>query len=381
MRFGRRTPPRISVVVPVYDVEAYLPAALDSVLASTWSDLEVVVVDDGSSDGSGAIADDYAGRDPRVRVVHTRNHGLGAARNEGLRHTTGPLVAFADSDDAVPATAYDVLHRQLQRSGCDFVTGGIAWWYPGRVSTGSTTEGPELVEPPWMRRLHKNRAAVVIDQHPEILGDVFAWNKLFRRDFWDGADLSWVEGHRYEDQPTTTRAYLRARRFGVVPDVVYHWRIRDDGTSITQQRGSLEDLSDRWATKRMARQSVTDYGSDKVAKVFADKVLPGDLHRYFALVPQADDEWYALLESGVREFFGARSLVHSGLPPAHRLTGWLVEHGRRDDAALVMSYVDSLGPGGRVPRVDDARGPRIDVPGLDPASVDHAALALHDHEH
>ena len=67
----------------------------------------------------------------------------------------------------------------------------------------------------------------------------------------------------------------------------------------------------------------------------------------------------------MREFFGARSLVHSGLPPAHRLTGWLVEHGRRDDAALVMSYVAALGPGGRVPGSRRART-RIDVPGLDP---------------
>ena len=371
MRLRRRAP-RISVVVPVFDVEAYLSECLDSVLASTWPDLEVVVVDDGSTDGSGDLADEHAARDPRVRVVHTANRGLGAARNEGLRHTTGSLMAFADSDDRVPAAAYDVLHRQLRRSGCDFVTGSIAWWHPGQER--------ELVEPPWMRRLHQQRAAVVVEQHPEVLGDVFAWNKLFTRDFWDGAGLTWLEGHRYEDQPTMTRAYLRARRFGVVPDVVYHWRIRGDGTSITQQRASLADLQDRWSTKRMSRQSVTDFGSDKVTKVFQDKVLPGDLHRYFVLIPDADDEWYALLESGVREFFGARSLAHSGLPPVHRLTGWLVERGRREDAALVMSCVAALGPGERVPRVSDARGPRLDVPGLDASTVDHAALALRPHE-
>jgi glycosyltransferase involved in cell wall biosynthesis len=375
MRFPRRTPPRISVVVPVYDVEDYLPACLDSVLGSTWPDLEVVVVDDGSTDGSGAIADDYAGRDDRVRVVHTANHGLGAARNEGLRHTTGPLVTFADSDDAVPATAYEVLHKQLHRSGCDFVTGSIAWWHPDADDPTRV-----LVQPPWMRRLHKDRSALMIDQHPEILGDVFAWNKLFRRSFWDEAELSWLEGHRYEDQPTTTLAYIRARRFGVVPDVVYHWRIRTDGSSITQQRASMADLEDRWTTKRMARASVLDYGSDKVTKVFTDKVLPGDLHRYFRHIPESDDAWYALLESGVRELFGARSLVHSGLPPVHRLTGWLVEHGRRADAALVMSYVDSLAPGERVPRVEDAQGRRLDVPGLAAGSVERAALALRDSE-
>src|SRR3954447_7370543 len=88
--FTRRRPSLLSVVIPAYDVAAYLPACLDSVLAQSSSlgrvGLEVVVVDDGSPDSSGAIAESYADRDNRVRVVHTANQGLGAARNEGVRH-------------------------------------------------------------------------------------------------------------------------------------------------------------------------------------------------------------------------------------------------------------------------------------------------------
>jgi CDP-glycerol glycerophosphotransferase len=372
MRWRRRSPV-ISVVVPVHDVEAYLPACLDSVLAQTHHDLDVVVVDDGSTDGSGAIADSYAARDARVRVVHTVNRGLGAARNEGLRHVTGDLLAFADSDDVVPPDAYATLLRQQQRAGCDLVTGSIVWWY-------DEPSGARLVEPPWMRRLHATRQAGIIDQVPELLGDVFAWNKLYRRDFWEHNGLSWPEGTRYEDQPTLTRAFLQARRIGVVPEVVYHWRIRSDGSSITQQRASFADLEDRWATKRTSLQAVRDYGSARVSKIFQDRVLPGDLHRYFVLIPDADDDWYRLLEAGVRELFGARSLVHSGLPPIHRLTGWLVEQGRREDAALVMRYAAGLPRGERAPRVEDAHGRRIDVPGLDPRTVDRAALALRDDE-
>ncbi len=366
MKFGRRTP-LISVVVPVYDVEAYLPTLLDSVLAQTHRELEVVVVDDGSTDGSGAIADQYAALDPRVQVVHTANHGLGAARNEGVRHATGEHLAFADSDDFVPPDAYQVLLRQLRRTGADFVTGSVARW-----------DGDRLSELPWMRRLHKTRAAHPIEDQPEILGDVFAWNKLFRREFWDGAGLAWAEGIRYEDQPTTTRAYVAAQRFGVIPDVVYHWRIRHDGSSITQQRSSVEDLRDRWATKRMAMSTVDGFGSDKVMRVFVDRVLAGDLHRYFTEIPGCSDEWWDLLVAGIREFWGARSLTHSGLPPVHRLTGWLVQQGRREEAALVMNYVAVLG--GPVPQVRSSQGPRIDVPGINPASVDPAALALRQSE-
>src|ERR1700710_1602808 len=92
----------LSVVVPAYDVAAYLPACLDSILLQSDTlgrvGLEVVVVDDGAPDRSGEIAASYAARDQRVRVVHTDNRGLGAARNEGLRHARGDLLMFADSD-------------------------------------------------------------------------------------------------------------------------------------------------------------------------------------------------------------------------------------------------------------------------------------------
>lgn len=372
MKFGRRAAPRVSVVVPVYDVEDYVEECLDSILAQEGVDLEVVVVDDGSRDSSAARVERYVTPGGPVRLVRTANHGLGAARNEGVRHTSGDYLAFADSDDVVPPGSYATLLRQLTRSGCDLVTGSIVRWEHDAA-------GDRLTPLPWMRRLHRTRAALVIDQQPELLGDVFAWNKLFRRDFYVGAGLSWPEGVRYEDQPTTTDAYLRARRIGVVPDVVYHWRIRADGSSITQQRSSLRDLEDRWTTKRMALASVTSYGAPKVERVFRDRVLAGDLHRYFVEVPGCDDAWWDLLVAGVRELWGEqRSLTHSGLTPAWRLVGWLVEQNRREDAVAVVEHVLALGR--PLDRVATQHGPRIDVPVLDLRTVAPAALLLRDDE-
>ncbi|MDQ4052762.1 MAG: glycosyltransferase [Actinomycetota bacterium] len=373
MRFRRRSAGTrrslVSVVVPVYDVEAYLPECLDSLLASQHDELEIVVVDDGSTDRSGAVADSYAGRESRITVVHTDNRGLGAARNEGLRHVSGDFVAFADSDDVVPPTAYAVMVESLHRSGSDFATGSIL-----------LLESSGLSEPPWMRRLHnpprpKARAA----QHPEILGDVFAWNKLYRHSWWTAAGLSWPEGVRYEDQPTTTRAYLSGR-FDVLSEHVYHWRVRDDGSSITQQRASIDDLRDRWATKRMSLAAVeASPDVEAIRQVFLDRVLAGDLHRYFALIPGCSDEWWRLLHRGIQELWGDHSLVHSGLPPVHRLTGWLVQQGRRVDASAVMLWFANL-DGKPVPRVERDGQWSLDVPVISRASVDPAALALRQHE-
>ncbi|WP_309647526.1 glycosyltransferase family 2 protein [Nocardioides sp.] len=375
MKFGRRAAPRVSVVVPVYDVEDYVEECLESVLAQEGVDLEVIVVDDGSRDSSAARVERFVTPGGPVRLVRTDNHGLGAARNEGVRHATGDYLAFVDSDDIVPPGAYDVLLRQLRRNGCDFVTGSIVRW-----ETGAGTDGDDrLTQLPWMRRLHRSRAALMIDQQPEVLGDVFAWNKMFRRDFWEGAGLSWPEGVRYEDQPTTTQAYLRARLFGIVPDVVYHWRIRGDGSSITQQRSSLQDLEDRWTTKRMALASVRDYGSPQVERVFHDLVMPGDLHRYFVEIPGCDDAWWDLLVAGVRELWAERSLTHSGLTPAYRLVGWLVEQDRHEDAAAVVTHV--VGLGRPLERVPTPRGPRIDVPVIDLRTVAPEAVLLRDDEY
>ena len=194
-------------MIPVYNVADFLPECLASLLGQTHRELEVVIVDDGSTDASGSIADDYAARDPRLHVVHTENRGLGAARNEGVRHASGRYLVFLDSDDVLPPKAYPVMVRQLEAAGSDFVSGSFVRW-----------ENGGLHEPPWMRRLHsRRRVGIRADDHPEILGDVMAWDKMFRRSFWDSAGLSWPEGILYEDQPTTTKAFLRGR-FDVIPE-------------------------------------------------------------------------------------------------------------------------------------------------------------------
>lgn len=366
----RRPRPRVGVVVPAYAVADVLPACLDSVLAQTHRDLSVVVVDDGSPDESGAIAEAYAARDARVSVVHTDNHGLGAARNTGLRHlldrTPVDYLAFADSDDVVPATAYATMVRSLERTGSGFATGSIVWW-----------QGERLTEPGWMRRFHDPaRLATTAAEDPRILGDVFAWNKLFRVGFWESAGLSWPEGVRYEDQPTLTRAYLGAEPFDVLPQIVYHWRIRADGSSITQQRSSVADLRDRHLTKRMSLDSVEAYvaagGPTHVRETFLTEVLPGDLHRYFVEIPACDTQWWELLVAMVADLWGDRSLVDTTMTPVQRLTGWLVQHDRREQASAVMGWVaDHRRP---LPRSDD--GGAVEVPGVDLADVDPAALRL-----
>ena len=117
--------PKVSVIVPIYNVEKYLNRCVDSILAQTWSDFELILIDDGSSDRSGVICDEYAQKDGRVRVIHKENGGVSSARNAGLDAAEGELVAFVDSDDWIHYQYLEILVRAIHESDADMATLGI----------------------------------------------------------------------------------------------------------------------------------------------------------------------------------------------------------------------------------------------------------------
>src|SRR4051812_26717767 len=131
--------PRVSVVVPIFNVEPYLAECLESIAGQTFDDLEVIVVDDGSTDGSAAIAQTFVDRDDRFRMITQPNGGLGNARNNGAAHAVGEFLAFVDSDDVLPRYAYKLLVDSLDQTGSDFATGNVH-----RLTKVGTVQSPFL---------------------------------------------------------------------------------------------------------------------------------------------------------------------------------------------------------------------------------------------
>ena len=111
----------ISVIIPVYNIEKYLKCCVDSVIGQSYKDIEIILVDDGSTDNSGRICDEYAVQDTRVRVVHRENGGLSAARNTGIECATGEYLFFLDGDDAICAKTLELLLHTLEKDDCDLV--------------------------------------------------------------------------------------------------------------------------------------------------------------------------------------------------------------------------------------------------------------------
>ena len=122
----------ISIIVPVYNTEKYLRRCIDSVLAQTYQDFELLLIDDGSKDSSGAICDEYAAQDARVRVFHKENGGVSSARNVGLDNARGEWITFVDADDWIESDMLELLLRKGEETGADIVMGDLLFAYPDR---------------------------------------------------------------------------------------------------------------------------------------------------------------------------------------------------------------------------------------------------------
>ena len=204
--------PAITVVLIVHNTAPWLKDCLDSLAAQTFGDLEVVMVNDGSTDRSVEIAEAFAARDERFKLLHQENAGLSAARNTGIDAATGEFLAFVDSDDVVAPAAYELLVGALDRSGSDFASGNVH-----RLTSNGTSQARFLA-----RTFAETRLGTHIRSDRRLLHDRTAWNKLFRRSFWDAQGRRFPVGRIFEDTPVTLPLHFAARQVDALSDVVYY---------------------------------------------------------------------------------------------------------------------------------------------------------------
>ena len=208
--------PLLSIIVPVYDVERYLPKCMDSILAQTFTDFELILVDDGSPDNCPALCDAAAAKDARIRVLHQKNGGLSAARNAGLDVARGEWIGFVDSDDYIAPEMYEILYKAVQSTGadlalCDYVkvdeTGALCTQTHVAVPQKSLT-GRELLQKAYWTTVQ------------------IAWNKLYHRTIF--AQLRYPGGKLNEDFFVIPERCLNTQKAVVVPDVLSYYVQRGD---------------------------------------------------------------------------------------------------------------------------------------------------------
>ena len=203
---------KISVILPVYNVADYLEECLSSVCAQTYACLEILLIDDGSTDGTSLLCDQWAARDSRIRVLHKKNAGLGAARNDGLRLAEGQLITYLDGDDWLEPDAYQAMIRAMEQHGVDLV-------FTGRMDTvDSETEC-----------FRGEEASAHLLQGSRPVGWM-VWNKLYTAEL--AKKYAFPEDQTVgEDQMYTARVLMECGRCVWINRTVYHYRYRPNSLS------------------------------------------------------------------------------------------------------------------------------------------------------
>lgn len=217
----------VSIIVPIYNVQEYLPQCLDSILQQTYINLEIILVDDGSPDNCPAICDEYAEKDSRIKVIHKENGGLSDARNAGLSVMTGEYLMFVDSDDLLPKNAVSALYNLAVEYNSELVIGSH------RKFVDITDLGDSIIKSNTVSYLSKKESICHMFQH-----GCASWGRLYRADVHKS--ITFPIGEINEDEAIVLKILDKCNSVIITDECVYHYRTRPE--SITTSSFSLKKL-------------------------------------------------------------------------------------------------------------------------------------------
>ena len=209
---------KISIIVPIYNVEKYLRDCIESIINQTYTEIEIILVNDGSTDSSLEICKEYAEKNDKIKIVNKKNGGLSDARNAGLRHATGKYIMFVDSDDYLALNSCEILYNAIKDTDFEFITANFAF---------TNNDGT-----PWKKPMFNDKFQNIpldIEDYKEsfYLVNSTVWNKIFKKEFIDKNNLSFEVGLLAEDAVFTTLAFLKTKKTYYIKDVVYYYRQRE----------------------------------------------------------------------------------------------------------------------------------------------------------
>ena len=250
----------VSVVMPCYKVEKYLPKCIESVLASTLSNMEIILVDDGSPDKCGQIIDNYAKKDKRIVPIHKKNGGYGSAVNAGIKKARGEYIGIVETDDWISPDMYEILYNTAKKTNADCVKGNFYH------CISREKEIPHL----FVNTLPIN-TSFTLKEHPELL--LLApsiWSAIYKKSFLDKKEISLVEDIRpYEDLPFAFEVYAKAEKIVLVNQYVYFYRCEpNQGSSTVRGDRKLFNVTKQFDTtiKKLYQLGVWDFVKEGVYK-------------------------------------------------------------------------------------------------------------------
>ena len=213
---------KISVIVPVYNVEKYLERCLESIIFQTYKELEIIVINDGSTDNSGKICDYYAQKDSRIKVLHQENKGAASAKNAGLHIATGKYLTFVDSDDYLEKDSYEFMQKHLEEKAVDVIHCAFRDVYKEHVTDRLLlAEEKKFDVISYLKRFATDWTCSLL------------WNKMYRREIFNG--IFFEEGHKIDDEFFVYQGILNAEKILYIPKIIYNYRRRKSGIMMSEE--------------------------------------------------------------------------------------------------------------------------------------------------
>lgn len=216
--------PKVSVIMPVYNVEKYLRECLDSVINQTLEDIEIICVDDGSPDNCGEIIDEYASRDSRIVAIHKENGGYGSAINTGIEISKGQYIGIVETDDIIDKTMFEKLYNHAMHFDLDICKCGFNTYDSTKKADEQIKEWKSLTQN--IEVFPKDRA-FLLREYPALM-DYHAsiWSNIYKRSFLikHNIKVNSTRSASYQDYPFMVENMIKAEKIGVVPEYLYNWR-------------------------------------------------------------------------------------------------------------------------------------------------------------
>lgn len=329
LRKSDETQPKVTLVIPVYNVEEYLADALRSARAQTYANFEIIAVNDGATDGSAAILQQFAASTSNLRIVTQHNQGLGAARNAGVNAARDTdYLMFLDSDDLLPLGAMRRFVAQAQKFDSNLVVGKAVCFYGIRYFDRTSTA----------KFFRRNIEQTDLNAHPEFLGDATSWNKLYKYSFYREHKFQFPIGVWFEDMTLVCTAYLAAKKFDVLAKPSYFWRVRAEGESISKRTRELKSLQDRLLSieqinKILKRAVAKKLIEQHVVDSHLVRVISMDLQLYVPALADTDEVFFSELQRRARQLLAdAGDDIWQQATGKYRAALWAAIHGTREQA-------------------------------------------------
>lgn len=276
---------KLSVIIPIYNVEKYLKECLDSVVNQTLGDIEIILVDDGSPDNSGKICDEYAKKDNRIKVIHKENGGLGNARNVGIDYATGEYIGFVDSDDWVDLNFFETLYNEAKRTNADISVGNFK-----KIKLGKLKPLPYKYDIKNYKDI-KLIKQVGIGLFPYF--DLATVRQIYKKEFLNKYKIRYAEKLLYEDVPFSFITGMYAKSIVLCPKTFYMYRFNPKSISNTSKnnRGVFDIFKVFNLCKEAIEKNEENIDIEKCKKMLEARMIHHYSSHAFVIHPDLFDEF------------------------------------------------------------------------------------------